>query len=124
MFGMAPGEFFALDMLERYHDISTGGVEVSVIREVSHISGPAVSQMLNTLEKKDYIKRVMSEEDRRKILVCLTPKGREILAASKKIFLDTVDRIYDNFGEEDTRKFIELLKRFQDIFYDTVPCEK
>ena len=78
MFGIAPGEFFTLGMIERYKDSSTGGVEASLIREVSQMSGPAVSQMLKALEKKDYIKRVMVEEDRRKVLVCLTQQGKEI----------------------------------------------
>ena len=122
MFGIAPGEFFTLGMIERYQDSSTGGVEASLIREVSQMSGPAVSQMLKALEKKDYIKRVMVEEDRRKVLVCLTQQGKEIL--SKKMFLAVVDKIYEDFGEKDTRKFIELLNRFQVIFYEGTSCDK
>ena len=124
MFGIAPGEFFTLGMIERYQDSSTGGVEASLIREVSQMSGPAVSQMLKALEKKDYIKRVMVEEDRRKVLVCLTQQGKEILTTSKKMFLAIVDKIYEDFGEKDTRKFIELLNRFQVIFYEGTSCDK
>ena len=118
MFGIAPGEFFTLGMIERYQDSSTGGVEASLIREVSQMSGPAVSQMLKALEKKDYIKRVMVEE------VCLTQQGKEILSTSKKMFLAVVDKIYEDFGEKDTRKFIELLNRFQVIFYEGTSCDK
>ena len=55
MFGIAPGEFFTLGMIERYQDSSTGGVEASLIREVSQMSGPAVSQMLKALEKKYHV---------------------------------------------------------------------
>lgn len=124
MFGIAPGEFFTLGLIERYQDSVTGGVEASLIREVSQMSGPAVSQMLKALEKKDYIKRVMVEEDRRKVSVYLTEQGKEILATSKKIFLDIVDKIYEDFGEEDTKKFIELLNRFEEIFYEDTTCKK
>lgn len=86
MFGIAPGEFFTLGMIERYQDSSTGGVEASLIREVSQMSGPAVSQMLKALEKKDYIKRVMVEEDRRKVLVCLTNKEKKFCPHPKRCF--------------------------------------
>ena len=124
MFGIAPGEFFTLGMIERHQDSATGGVEASLIREVSQMSGPAVSQMLKALEKKSFIKRVMVQEDRRKVLVCLTQQGKEILSTSKKIFLSVVDKIYEDFGEEDTKKFIELLKRYQEIFYEGTSGEK
>ena len=61
-------------------------MEASLIRKVSQMSGPAVSQMLKALEKKNYIKRVMVEEDRRKVLVHLTQQGKEILSTSKRCF--------------------------------------
>ena len=66
----------------------------------------------------------MVEEDRRKVLVCLTQQGKEILSTSKKMFLAVVDKIYEDFGEKDTRKFIELLNRFQVIFYEGTSCDK
>ena len=61
---------------------------------------------------------------KRQVLVHLTQQGKEILSTSKKMFLSVVDKIYENFGEEDTKKFIELLKRFQEIFYEGTACEK
>lgn len=116
--GIAPGEFFVLGMIERFQDVHMGGIKASTIGEVSHMSRPGVSQMLKTLEKKNLIKRVMAEEDRRVVLVCLTDSGKEVLRKSKKSFLAMVDRVYEDFGEEDTKKFIELLNRFQTIFFD------
>ena len=100
-------------MIERYQDSSTGGVEASLIREVSQMSGPAVSQMLKALEKKDYIKRVMVEEDRRKVLVRFNPTRKRNFVHIQKMFLAVVDKIYEDFGEKDTRKFIDFLNRFQ-----------
>lgn len=40
------------------------------------------------------------------------------------MFLAVVDKIYEDFGEKDTRKFIELLNRFQVIFYEGTSCDK
>ncbi len=42
-------------------------INVSEINEKMHISKPAVSQMLNSLEKKGYIIREIDTNDRRKI---------------------------------------------------------
>lgn len=117
-FGIAPGEFFVLDIIERFQDARLEGIKASTIGEVSHMSRPGVSQMLKVLEKKNLIERVMTKEDRRVVLVCLTESGKAVLREAKKCFLAMIDRIYEDFGEDDTKKFIQLLNRFQDIFFD------
>ncbi len=116
--GVTPGEFSTLNIIEQYQNSELGGIKTSSIGEISCMSRPAVSQMLNTLEKKGCIMRIMAEKDRRVVLVCLTESGKEILQQSKKMFFAMVDRIYEEFGEENTKKFIELLTRYQSICFD------
>lgn len=122
--GVTPVEFFTLNIIEQYQNPDLGGIKASSIGEISHMSRPAVSQMLNALEKKGCIMRVTTEEDRRVVLVCLTESGKEILRESKKMFSVMVDRIYEEFGEKDTKKFIELLNRYQAICLDNEFYEK
>ena len=122
MTNIPPGEFFVLDLIGRYEQSTPDGVALSVIRESSRISGPAVSQMLRTLEKKGFVTRLIAEQDRRKVLVSLTPGGKEVLTAFKTMFLSSVERVCEEFGPKDTETFIVLLRRFQDIFYSTPTC--
>ena len=79
------------------------------------ISKPAVSQMYKSLEKKGYIYRETDKNDRRKVVVTLTPKGHEILQQVKEYFDDRLAEIITEFGEENTIQLIELFNRFADI---------
>ncbi len=55
----------------------------------------------------------MVEEDRRKVLVCLTQQGKEILSTSKKMFLAVVDKIYEDFGEKTQENLLNFLIAFK-----------
>ena len=53
----------------------TINLDVPDIQAILHISRPAVSYILNSLEKKDYIFRKISPDDRRKIAITATDAG-------------------------------------------------
>lgn len=75
----------------------------------------AISQILNGLEKKEYISRRIDKGDRRKIAVTLTPNGQDILAQTKAYTDDIIGTVIARFGEDDTRQIIELFIRLTDI---------
>ena len=85
-----------------------GTVHVSDIQKNSHVSKPAISQMLSTLEKKGYIVREIDVEDRRKIAVSLTSKGREEIAGLKADMDSTFEEIVLRFGESNTKQLLAL----------------
>ena len=67
------------------HDISGGcscseesctNLNVPKMQERLRISKPAVSYILNTLEKKNYITRTIDPKDRRKISISTTAEGQ------------------------------------------------
>lgn len=59
-------------------------VYVSDIQSNLYITKPAVSQMLNTLEKKGYVIREIDKSDRRKIAVALTSEGQGVLRRTEE----------------------------------------
>ncbi len=88
---------------------------VSDLQHMHHITKPAISQMLNGLENKGYISREMDMQDRRKVSVTLTEKGRDILKRSKEHTDKMMDETISRFGEDNTRKLIELFSQLVDI---------
>lgn len=90
-------------------------ISVSDIQNNLYITKPAVSQMLNSLEKKGYISREIDTNDRRKILVALTPKGQDIVKSMREYFNNMLSEIIDRLGEDNTIQLIELFNRFADI---------
>jgi DNA-binding MarR family transcriptional regulator len=88
---------------------------VSDLHSMHHITKPAISQILNGLEKKGYIVREIDKTDRRKIAVELTNKGRDVLKRSKEYADDMLEKTIAQFGEDNTRKLIELFSQLIDI---------
>lgn len=101
------GEFFVLKRIAE-NTTCSGNVNVSDIHCRTNFTMPAVSQILNGLEKKGYITREIDSKDRRKIAVAITLKGREILKETEEYANLMLDKIMSYFGEENMEKFIEL----------------
>lgn len=115
-------EFFLLNSLSGDmpfpHAHPPHKVNLSDIRHHIHATKPAVSQMLNALERKGLIRREIDKNDRRKISVTLTEKGRDIQSGVKNhvdaIFEQTISR----FGEDNARQLIALLTRLAEVSED------
>lgn len=95
-----------------------GGVYVSDILGRVHISKPALSQILNALERKKLIKRKLSESDHRKVEVRVTKKGESELAASLEPMNEYLNEIINRMGEENVEEMINLINNFVDISDD------
>ncbi|MCW8888100.1 MAG: MarR family transcriptional regulator [Gammaproteobacteria bacterium] len=72
-------------------DLVTAG---QIAREVN-LSQATVTTILDRLEKKAYVTRERSQEDKRKVLLCLTEAGELILKQAPTLLQES---FIDNFG--------------------------
>lgn len=107
------GEYIVMKRISENIPLS-GNVNVSDIQCNSHFTKPAVSQILNALEKKGYITREIDNKDRRKIAVSITPKGSGALKAAKEYADKMLEKIMSYFGEENIQRLIGLLNLLTD----------
>ncbi|MFR3030784.1 MAG: MarR family winged helix-turn-helix transcriptional regulator [Blautia sp.] len=77
---------------------------------------PAVSYILNTLEKKNYITREIDPKDRRKISISATPEGVAAAELSMKKYDEIWTELLTRFGEENMRKLTELLTDLNELY--------
>ncbi|MDF2661054.1 MAG: hypothetical protein K0Q94_3845 [Paenibacillus sp.] len=94
------------------------GIKVSELSEILHITMPSVSQMINGLEQKGYVKRVTTKNDRRVVYITLDSEGEAALAKAKKAFLSFTDEIVGRLGHEETEQLISLCTRLYEIIGD------
>jgi DNA-binding MarR family transcriptional regulator len=102
-------------------ELSNNGVDeatTAVLSERSHHSKPAVSQMINVLEKKGYVTREICKNDRRLTRILLTDLGYKVLEQEKRVFLGKIDHALDRMGKEDSEAFIGLLEKYFEIIKD------
>ena len=91
-------------------------LDVPKIQQKLHISKPAISYILNTLEKKNYITREIDPKDRRKVSISATPEGRAAAEQSMKKYDKIWDEILERFGEDNMKNLIELIQSLDELY--------
>lgn len=72
-------------------------------------TGPTITSMLQGLEKKGYIKRVIPEDNERQKKIYLLQKGLDLVAEFNRIFLEVEQDITRGLSESECQTFMELL---------------
>lgn len=70
-----------------------------------------IAAVLNSLEKKAMIVRGADADDRRRVVVRLTPEGEALCRARREMARRDFTWMLERLGEEDARRFTDLLKR-------------
>jgi DNA-binding MarR family transcriptional regulator len=87
---------------------------IADIQNRLYITKAAVSQTLNSLEKKGYISREIHKTDRRRVILALTPIGQDYLDTKSEHMYSMLSEIISRFGVENTKSLIKLLDQFAD----------
>ena len=75
-----------------------------------------MTDILKTLEKKGMIRRERDPEDRRRVLVRITPKGARCVTERREQIRVQYSGLYEALGLDDTVKLIELLHKVNRYF--------
>lgn len=110
---VSQGEMAMLGFLA-YEKSETNPKELS---ERFNLSTARVANTLNSLERKEYIKRVHDSVDRRKVMVYITEKGKEVFAETEKDALDEFSKLLSYLGENDSLCLLKILDKIQ-AFYN------
>lgn len=101
------GEIFVLLYISK-HEYNVIPSEIS--NEVG-ISTARVAATLNSLEKKGMITRKIDVNDRRRILVEMTPSGREQIENHFKMIMKITTNMLSYLGENDAKEYVRILRR-------------
>ena len=90
-------------------------VQPGELCQILDASSARVAAVLKRLEGKGQIQRQMDTDDRRKILVCITPAGHRLVEARRGEMHNYLAEIIDRLGEDDAREGLRILARILDI---------
>lgn len=111
------GEVFVLLSLDK-----RGGLALpSELTEDTGVSTARIAAILKSVEKKGLLKREMDVNDRRKILVSLTPEGTAYVKEKKEEIFSFWKKLMDAIGEEDIQNAIRILRKVHN-FAESVEC--
>ena len=108
------GEAFVLNFIEEQDSAVLPGE----IGSEMCVSSARIATALNSLEKKGLITRQIDPNDRRKILVCITQKGKELAKRHKNGIINVVKSILEQLGEHDAKEYVRILDRIVNITPD------
>lgn len=89
-------EVHTIDIIGRGQDVTPSDIAKELMLTLG-----TVTTSLNKLEKKGYVLRTRSSQDRRVVYLSLTKKGRVIYHLHKKFHRVMIDRILKGMGESE-----------------------
>lgn len=87
------------------------------------LSVSRVTNILNSLEKKDLIEKHSDEADKRKVYVSLTDGGRAFIMERHGKVVSGYERVFRRLGEEDSLEYVRLIKKFSEIMEEEIERE-
>ncbi|MFX1505959.1 MAG: MarR family winged helix-turn-helix transcriptional regulator [Promethearchaeota archaeon] len=87
------------------------GLPIIELAKATSLSKSTLTPMLDRLEEIGHVKRVDSEGDRRKKLIFLTEKNKQLQDIYYQVSLEMKELYYKGFTEKEIDQFEEYLKR-------------
>ena len=88
------------------------GVTLKMVAGALAITPAAASEMVDSLVRKDVLRREHSRNDRRAVAITLTERCRERIARSERRFDELTKRFLDSLPPEERAGFAALLCKF------------
>ncbi|MEL7669106.1 MarR family transcriptional regulator [Methanobacterium sp.] len=89
-----------------------GPDEPKTMKQIAETLGVAVSTPTRTIDRlleKGFVNRKVGENDRRKLLIELTPKGKKLLLDIDKENLEITKKMLNGLSDEEIETFKEIL---------------
>jgi MarR family transcriptional regulator, organic hydroperoxide resistance regulator len=109
-------QYHLLEALRDADDLTVG-----VLAEAAGIAPPTATRMLDCLARDGYLTRRHSEEDRRAVLIALTPSGRVAVEAAHERVSAWRRRVFESLEPEEREQAAALLTRLSQAMEEQMP---
>ena len=82
------------------------------------ISTARIAAALGSLESKGLITRQIDKDDRRRILVSLTPEGEETARKQQQNVLNNISQMLQKLGEHDAKEYVRIMGKIAEMNYN------
>ncbi|ACL05105.1 transcriptional regulator, MarR family [Desulfatibacillum aliphaticivorans] len=95
-----------------------GEVTISQLAEALDVSPPSVSVMVDRLVEKGVLQRRHCKEDRRRVMVCMSPRVDGAMKEFEDTGLTVFAGIVEKIGPETSRKWVEVFEEIRQSLDD------
>lgn len=107
--GVKQSEFMLLVALTHCTGSVSKGIKISDLSTRMQITPAAVTHMINSLEKSEYVERLADSTDRRNVLIRPTAKGERVIEGMQEQRLEALKGLVSYLGKQDSKEFIRLI---------------
>ena len=104
-YNLTPIQFAALDAIHHQP-----GADQATVAELIAYDRATIGGVIERLEQKGWVARVVSERDRRARELSLTADGQRIFKALVPVVRDLQDEILQGLGDADRARFLKLAR--------------
>lgn len=110
-FGLNPAKFNLLMHIK--HIGKEQGISQSALGDKLYVSAANITKLIDSLEKKGWVKRVASLVDRRLKLIKITKEGSDLLDLVWPRHINALNRLIFEFSFEEREQFNFFLEKFR-----------
>jgi DNA-binding MarR family transcriptional regulator len=112
---LAPGnvsfpQFFLLTYLDQKEVLTMS----AIAQKMAHTTA-AASGMVARLENLDYVVRSSAPEDRRKVMVCITPKGSALVRRIREDMVGNLMKIMEHLSTDEQKAWLRIYSKIYNI---------
>ncbi|MDD2491312.1 MAG: MarR family transcriptional regulator [Bacteroidales bacterium] len=108
-FNLTAEQFLVMDTLWDEGTMSQQEIADIILKDKN-----SVTKLIDALERKGLVVRVVGENDRRQKMIHLTEKAIEVKEAITKIALESTDSIIKDIPREEIVNFVKVLNKMAD----------
>jgi DNA-binding MarR family transcriptional regulator len=111
---LAPGnvsfsQFFLLAFLDQKEVLTMS----AIAQKMGHTTA-AASGLVARLENLGYVMRSVARDDRRKVMVCITPKGSALVRRIREEMVGNLMKILEHLTPEEQRAWLQIYSKIYD----------
>src|SRR5213082_4004250 len=111
---LAPGnvsfpQFFLLAILDHKEVLTMS----AIAQKMGHTTA-AASGLVARLENLDYVMRSSAREDRRKVMVCITPKGSALVRRIREEMVGNLMKILEHLTPDEQKAWLQIYSKIYD----------
>jgi len=111
---LAPGnvsfpQFFLLAFLDQKEVLTMS----AIAQKMGHTTA-AASGLVARLENLDYVMRSVARDDRRKVMVCITPKGSALVRRIREEMVGNLMKILEHLTPDEQKAWLHIYSKIYD----------
>ena len=91
------------------------GITSTELAEVLNVSLPRIVSLINSLETKKLVKKLVDKDDKRKTVIYITTDGKNLVQEKKEEAILKLTKVIEKLDEDDINEYIRLAKKISSI---------